>query len=96
MFTQIERHELYNQAIKQWGNNSQMDMCIEECAELIQAISKMKRPNRMAGQALKNLCEEIADVEIMLEQIRLIVHKDGLIDNIKDEKLEKLQKLLGC
>ena len=47
-------------SIKHYGSDMQTTVCMEECSELIQAISKMKRgkDNR------DNLIEEIADVII--------------------------------
>lgn len=62
---------------KHYGYEAQSNQLIEECAELIQAINKYRR-SRGTGQettskeqvALDNLVEEIADVEIMLEQIK--------------------------
>lgn len=60
-----------------YGYEAQSNQLVEECAELIQAVSKYRRA-RGTGQetplkeqvALDNLIEEIADVEIMLEQIK--------------------------
>lgn len=62
---------------KYYGYEAQSNQLVEECAELIQAVSKYRRA-RGKGQvttekeqmALDNLVEEIADVEIMLEQIK--------------------------
>ena len=60
------------------GADIQSTICMEECAELIQAISKMKRgkDNR------DNLIEEMADVLIVLTQLRFIY-------NVGDEELTK-------
>lgn len=60
-----------------YGYEAQSNQLVEECAELIQAVSKYRRA-RGTGQetllkeqvAFDNLIEEIADVEIMLEQIK--------------------------
>lgn len=58
-----------------YGYNAQSNQLIEECAELIQAINKHKRAQGSLKEeryniAFDNLLEEIADVEIMLEQIK--------------------------
>ena len=90
--TQEEKIELLNKAIEKWGSNSQMDMVIEECAELIKAINKFRR--KPTSDNLQELCGEVADVEIMCEQGRLLLNKNGLIDSIKEEKLERLRLLL--
>lgn len=70
---------IYEQAISEWGIDAQLDMCIEECAELIQAISKIKRikylkhnnPDKImiTQKRVDNLKEELADVQLMVNQL---------------------------
>ena len=38
----METRELMQQAVDKWGRESQLDMVIEECAELIDSIQKMR------------------------------------------------------
>lgn len=61
---------------KHYGYGAQSNQLIEECAELIQAVSKYRRAKgrRSEGLAFENLVEEIADVEIMLEQVKYLLH----------------------
>ena len=55
-------------SIEHYGKDVQSTVCMEECAELIQAISKEKR-----GKSDKeNLAEEIADVIICIEMLKQI------------------------
>lgn len=58
-----------------YGAEKQSIVHCEECAELIQAISKMRRA-RDAGkddsEAYYNLVEEMADVLVVLEQLQEI------------------------
>jgi NTP pyrophosphatase (non-canonical NTP hydrolase) len=59
---------LYMDAINTFGADLQKVVAIEECSELIKELTKALR-----GKGnFDNLSEEIADVEIMLEQIKLI------------------------
>lgn len=58
-------------SISRYGIDVQTTACMEECAELIQAISKLKRfdpedPNNMVSRTelIENLYEEMADVQI--------------------------------
>lgn len=88
----MNKIEVLRKAIEKWGTNSQMDMVVEECAELIKAINKFKR--NATSETLGELCGEIADVEIMCEQARIILNKNGLIDAIKDDKIERLKQRL--
>ena len=61
-------------SIEHYGADLQTTVCMEECAELIQAISKMKRgkDNR------DNLIEEMADVMICIEILKQVY---GISDN---------------
>ena len=59
---------LQEDVIEQFGDDIQSTICMEECAELIQAISKMKRGKDYRD----NLSEEIADVMIAITQLRVI------------------------
>jgi predicted butyrate kinase (DUF1464 family) len=63
-------------------------MCIEECAELIQAINKKHRglPH--------NIAEEIADVEIVLAQLKTINECWKTVETIKQVKLRRLRSSL--
>lgn len=58
-------------SIAWYGADTQTTTCMEECAELIQAISKLKRynpedPNNKVSrnELIENLLEEMADVQI--------------------------------
>ena len=55
-------------SIEHYGKDVQSTVCMEECAELIQAISKEKR-----GKSDKDhLAEEMADVIICIEMLKQI------------------------
>ena len=60
--------EIWQKCIETYGKDSQMDMCIEECSELINAIAKYRR-GRVGVDAL---VDEIADVKIMCRQMELM------------------------
>lgn len=83
-------------AVKQWGVKAQLGMVIEECAELIVAVNKMQRTGDMDRKIIKVL-EEIADVEIMLEQLKYICgpsHSKINIETFKRVKISRLDKML--
>ena len=56
--------ERLKQIADHYGLDAQLNMLQEECAELIQAVSKYKRTGKF-----ENLDEEITDVKILLKQI---------------------------
>jgi len=94
------RIKLYESAIAQWGKYAQMDMILEEsselilaCGELIHSMMKLSRAKseKQTNMVTMQICNEIADLEIMLEQAHLIFD-DELINEIKERKLERLKE----
>jgi len=79
---------IFTDAIDVWGEEAQLDVAIEECAELIKAICKRKRGDAWAE--LKVL-EEAADVAIMIEQLAHM-YGEGEYQRFRDEKLERLKQ----
>jgi NTP pyrophosphatase (non-canonical NTP hydrolase) len=82
-------------ALDQWGLAAQVGQTVEECAELIVALQKYI--NRTPKpDALKNIIDEIADVEMMLAQMRLVfgIGDDTLRKRI-EYKFEKLNQYLS-
>ena len=67
-----------------YGRKPQLEMLQEECAELIQAVSKYNR-----GKSFDNIAEEIADVEIMIEQIKYLFLCGNEVEQIKVEKIAR-------
>lgn len=81
---------LYLRAKDTWGELSQLCMTVEECAELIVAVLHALR----GRYQLPELAEEVADVMIMCEQLRLMVGEE-LVDEAKVAKLARLRMRLG-
>ena len=80
----MSEYEILIAAINTFGDKAQEGVAIEECSELIQAISHKHRGRE------HNIAEEIADVEIMLEQLKIIndCHKE--VAEIHKQKIERL------
>ncbi len=77
-------------SIDHYGEEIQATVCMEECAELIQAISKMIRRNdELSEEDYDHLEEEVADVLICIEMLKQIYSIQDL--NIK-EWIERKQK----
>ena len=81
-----------------YGIDFQSNQLIEECAELIQAINKYKRkflrgqPVRESGGKTPRdmIVEEIADVEVMLCQIKQMFGITELeIEDVAERKIER-------
>lgn len=76
-------------AIETFGTENQINMAIEEMAELIVALNHWRR-----GRASKDdVIEEIADCYIMTCQLCHIVTDDEHPYAVKEKVYEKLEKL---
>jgi len=70
--------ELLQKVIDVYGKEYQMRIAQEELAELIIVISKaIRRPGNKYYK--KDLVEEIVDVELILEQLKLTVDQEALV-----------------
>lgn len=95
--------DVCKKAVDVFGEPIQLDIAIEECAELIKAISKYKR--YCGKESIEDVIEEMADVYIMLNQLLIIFdgkweslgNYDAVYDVFYGEvanKLERLQLLI--
>jgi len=98
-----EQKQIWALALEKFGTTAQLDMAVEECAELIQAINKIKRadivryhitkPNASmllkSVNAYNNLCSEIADVKIMLAQLEMMLDPERVEISL-DRKISRL------
>lgn len=89
-------------SIARYGNEMQTTVCMEECAELIQAISKLKRynpedPTNKVGRSelIENLYEKLADMQICFA---LLVEIYGLkpsdLCRMLDHKIWRMKRKL--
>ena len=87
--------DVLKKAIATYGKEEQMMMMVEEAAELIQAINKVRRAKNDAEEirAMEHLAEEVADCFIVLMQIKLMVCKNR-VDEILNYKMNRLKENL--
>lgn len=85
-------NNILNKAVAVYGDK-QILQSIEEMAELTQALSKYVRNKgtEMEVKTLDNITEEIADVEIMLEQIKILL--DIKSKDVGFYKVKKMNRL---
>ena len=86
--------QLMQTALDKWGLAAQAGQTIEECAELIVALQK--HINRKPSQdTMEGIVDEIADVEMMLAQMRLVFGVDDDAFKMRIErKFAKLNEYL--
>lgn len=81
---------LAEKAIKKFGRENQLKVVIEELAELIMTINHVERRKK----DWIDLAKEIADVEIMITQLKLMTLTSEQYGKILNEKLDKLESYL--
>lgn len=82
----------YRQILEHWGLDKQINQVSEECAELIIALNKYRRAPDNKKPDLRTVAEEIADVQIMLEQMKDAFKCKELVAYLMDEKLDRTLK----
>ena len=86
--TQAEK-DLYERNIKYYGIEQETTIAMEECSELIQAISKCKRYGCI-NKYRENLIEEMTDVLIMIDELKMIYQiSDVDISDIRQYKMNR-------
>ncbi|RLI75617.1 hypothetical protein DRO97_02820 [Archaeoglobales archaeon] len=83
--------DILGKAVEEWGVNVNLWVFVEEVGELVKEIAKAVRyePN------YNKIIEEVADVEIALELLKIIFKLDQEhIERIKKDKIERLKERL--
>ena len=86
-----DRKKVYQAALRKWGVDLQTMMAVEEMSELTKEICKIKR----GKMDLDALADEIADVTIMLEQLREIYGLNDAVCDHMDANILRLQSRVG-
>ena len=80
-----EEQVILAEANKLFGERFQVDLCIEECSELIKALLKHRRYN--TTKTLLDMAEELADVSIMVQQLITVFRVEPIVTNVRHSKL---------
>lgn len=84
--------DFYNEIINKFGKDNQILKCVEELNELSQVLCKINSADT-GGVTFENVVEEIADVEIMLNQIKIILDiSESDVETIKNYKIMRTAK----
>lgn len=79
-------------ALEYYGNNPQVDVAIEEMSELIKELLK----NRRGKENRSMIADEMADVYIMLEQLKFIFGINETELRVNAEfKIQRLKNRIG-
>lgn len=82
--------QIYKKAIEKWGYDAQILMVFEEMSELQKELCK----NRRGKNNVEQIAEEVADVEIVLAQLKMIYGISGTVRQFHEEKLMRLEQRL--
>lgn len=83
--------DIYSRAVNTFGETSRLILAIEEMSELTKELSKYIRGRQNIG----GICEEMADVEIMLEQLKIVFRNRAAVDYHRSQKLQRLSDKLN-
>ena len=85
-----ERMKIYVRLEEQKGKKHQLSVAIEEMAELTKELTKFTREDSYTNS--KKVCEEIADVKVMIEQLERFFDPDNkAVELIMEYKLKCLE-----
>lgn len=86
--------DVFKDAIKEFGETAQILMVFEEMAELQKELCKYLR-NGESDEAVCCIAEELADVEIMLDQMKLLFGT-GRVQREREKKVQRLRARLDA
>lgn len=83
-----ERLAVYKAAFNKFGRNMQIVVAIEELSELTKELCKTIRYRRRSA----GLLEELADAQIVIEQMRELFDPDGEVEELMAAKVQRLEE----
>ena len=89
--TYEERRPVYESAIACYGMDSQVWMAVEEMSELTKELAKLRR----GRTTLNDLADEIADVTILMEQLRIMFGINELVNHRMEFKIRRLEQRIA-
>lgn len=92
MIQNLEERKILRNAIDYYGCRNQMLKVVEELAELQCELVRFLMQDGRASWP--SIAEELADVEIMLSQLRMMM-PEGIVGEIRKKKLERLNERLN-
>ena len=87
--TYEERKVIYEMAITKYSQMNQIIKAVEEMSELTKELCKLLVND--LKYSIEGIAEEIADVTIMMEQLRLIFDINDEVCTMMDSKIRRLE-----
>lgn len=86
------RRSVYTAAIDKFGEDCQIWKAVEEMSELTKEICKFQNGG---GATRESIVDEIADVTIMMEQLRILFNVNDDVQERIDFKVSRLAGRIG-
>ena len=91
----FDQYGITKSVVEKFGVDKQIIKTMEECAELVQILAKWLTISPHSTPEIDyHIAEEVADVEIMLYQIKYMFDNFELVDEYREQKLTRLMYLL--
>ena len=84
----INETEVLQRALDTYGSTLQIAMVFEEMSELQKELCKHLR----GSGSQENIAEEIADVEIMMEQMKMLFNCEAAVLQVREKKVKRLKE----
>lgn len=87
----VELDELCKRAINEFGIEVQIAIAIEELGELISELARIRR----GTYDLDKIAHELADVDIMVSQLAIMLNNNGIdYEAVIEDRVENLRKIV--
>ena len=80
--------DIFRSAIDTYGAVMQITVAFEEMSELQKELCKYLR----GSGSQENIAEEIADVEIMMEQMKMLFNCEAAVLQVREKKVKRLKE----
>ena len=88
----MKKKDVYNKAKATWGIDAQVTKAVEELAELQKELCRFL----IDDGNMEHITEEMADVEIMIEQMELIFGNKEAVKAVKKAKIQRFSDRLDA
>ena len=85
-----EERKAFLEALRVFGSQNQITVALEEMSELQKELCKYLRND--ASFSYANIAEEMADVEIMLDQMKILFQRDSAVKEQRQYKVKRLRE----
>ena len=95
-----EYKKLIKNIVNKYGEDIQIDVAIEEMAELTKALIKYRGSllnNNDKEDRIEDIIEELVDVQIMVDQLKLIFVElnKGIWNDVWRSKVNRLERMMN-